>query len=222
MTWTFFIVNDLYPQYYYILNILFIRGIFFITIYFIVKILKKIHVFKSMLKESQAFENGFYKNRHKSISLLRRYQFFVFFLTFITYQGSIVLPSEYYLISNTLGFASLLLAGGYAIQSMEYISYIVRSKNPDLSGRRYFSFGLGMKKSVQVCAECVKTTLQLGFGLEMSYKLTHGGLNDISPPRQYLINHTVFPEKPNRVWSEASLGFEIQKRAIDSIPKTKN
>jgi len=132
-----------------------------------------------------------------------------------------LLPLDYYWVANILGFTSLLLAAGYGMQSAFYVTYIINSVKPMSPGKRSFSFGLGMKKAVQICAECTKTTLQLGFGLEMGYKLTHGGLNDISPVRQYFINTNVFPEKPDRIWTEASLGYEVQKRALESIAPEK-
>ena len=68
---------------------------------------------------------------------------------------------------------------GYGMQSVFYIHHVSTYTSPVPSGKRFFSLGMGVKKATQVCAECLKTTLQLGFGLEAGYKLTHGGWNDI-------------------------------------------
>lgn len=216
-TWTNVTLFFFYPQYINILYSMYLRLFIFGIISMVFYFIKEKPFLREIMADSAAIDTQFYQKNTYVVRFLRRYQFFIFFLTFIAYQGSAYFLDSNLLVSNFFGFFSIVLAVGYGTQSVYYISSVYSHKLMERPGRRFFSIGLGGKKVALLCSECAKTTIQLGFGLEAAYKLTHGGFNDISPPRQYLINKFVFPDKPDRVWTETSLGFEVQKRSNESI-----
>ena len=75
-----------------------------------------------------------------------------------------------------------------------------------------------------ICLECAKVGVQLGLGAEAGCKLTHGGMNDISPWCQSALNH-MFPDDRTKVWTETKAGMAMHNRAMgyphDNIYKPK-
>jgi len=45
------------------------------------------------------------------------------------------------------------------------------------------------------------------------YKLTHGGMNDISPWRQEWLNQT-FPDDKTKIWTESKAATAMHNRAM--------
>jgi hypothetical protein len=70
-----------------------------------------------------------------------------------------------------------------------------------------------VQKVATVCLECVKSTIVIGTGLEIGYKLTHGGMNDVSPWRQKWLNKT-FPEDKTKIWTESKAAMAMHNRAM--------
>jgi len=87
-----------------------------------------------------------------------------------------------------------------------------------VSGLSYWVTSKGMKQAGVMCSECVKVTVQLSFGAETLWKLTHGGMNDISPWRQYGLNQ-MFPYDRTGVWTETKAGMAIHNRAMGYPPQ---
>jgi len=55
-----------------------------------------------------------------------------------------------------------------------------------------------MSQVAVVCLECAKAGLTITGGFELAWKLTNGGMNAVSPPRQFLLNQT-FPDDRTKV-----------------------
>merc|ERR1712099_223574 len=70
-----------------------------------------------------------------------------------------------------------------------------------------------IKRVGTVCFECAKAIITLAGGLEIGYKLSHGGMNDISPLRQQWLNE-MFPEDKTKVWSESKAAMAMHNRAM--------
>ena len=69
------------------------------------------------------------------------------------------------------------------------------------------------KKVATVCLECAKGAITIGGGLEIGYKLTHGGMNDVSPWRQHWLNET-FPDDKTKIWTESKAAMAMHNRAM--------
>jgi hypothetical protein len=93
------------------------------------------------------------------------------------------------------------------------------------TGKRYISTASGqtIKKVAVVCLECAKVGVQIGLGYEAGYKLTHGGMNDMSPWRQSAMNK-MFPDDRTKIWTESKAAMAMHNRAMgyphDNIYKT--
>ena len=53
----------------------------------------------------------------------------------------------------------------------------------------------------------------VGVGLEIGYKLTHGGMNDVCPWRQEWLNK-IFPDDETKIWTESKAAIALHNRAM--------
>ena len=138
--------------------------------------------------------------------LLRKYHFQLFLLSYISFGLSTTYFVENFMVSYVLGIVTFIALILYLVQFVVYTkNYLQRqTKNVTYSGpnrgRRYFSTPSiqTIKKVGVVCLECAKVGIQIGLGAEAAYKLTHGGMNDMSPWRQSAMNK-MFPEDKTKI-----------------------
>ena len=71
----------------------------------------------------------------------------------------------------------------------------------------------GARKVVVTCVECAKGLGTLFVGGEMMYKLTAGGMNAVSPPRQWVLNQ-MFPDGRTKIWMESKAVYALHNRAM--------
>lgn len=71
----------------------------------------------------------------------------------------------------------------------------------------------GVRKAVVTCVECVKGFGTLVVGGEMIYKLGAGGMNAVSPPRQWVLNQ-MFPDDRTKIWTELKAGYALHNQAM--------
>jgi hypothetical protein len=50
-------------------------------------------------------------------------------------------------------------------------------------------------------------------GAELMYKLSAGGMNAVSPPRQAMLNR-MFPDDRTKIWTEFKAAHALQNRAM--------
>ena len=83
------------------------------------------------------------------------------------------------------------------------------------------------KKVVIVYIECAKDAMTIGGWLEIGYKLTHGGMNDVPPVWQEWLNKTFLDDK-TKIWIESknivvmgNFYDFIRDKIMKSLPKEK-
>ena len=84
-----------------------------------------------------------------------------------------------------------------------------------------------VKKVVIVYIECAKDAMTIGGWLEIGYKLTHGGMNDVPPVWQEWLNKTFLDDK-TKIWIESknivvmgNFYDFISDKIMKSLPKEK-
>lgn len=70
-----------------------------------------------------------------------------------------------------------------------------------------------MSQVAVVCLECAKAGLTITGGFELAWKLTNGGMNAVSPPRQFLLNQT-FPDDRTKVWTESKVAMALHNQVM--------
>lgn len=71
----------------------------------------------------------------------------------------------------------------------------------------------GVRKAVITCVECAKGFGTIMVGEEMMYKLSAGGMNDVSLPRQWMLNK-MFPDNRTKIWTESKAAFALHNQAM--------
>ena len=61
--------------------------------------------------------------------------------------------------------------------------------------------------------ECVRGLGTVVVGGEVLYKVSVGGMNAISPPRQWVLNK-MFPEDRTKIWTESKVAHALHNRAM--------
>ena len=69
------------------------------------------------------------------------------------------------------------------------------------------------KKIAVVCIDCARGVVTIGGALELGYKVTHGGVNAMSPLRQEWLNKT-FPDDKTKIWTESKASMALHNRAM--------
>lgn len=71
----------------------------------------------------------------------------------------------------------------------------------------------GVRKTVVFCVECVKNVSSFVVGAELMYKLSAGGMNAVSPPRQLVLNR-MFPDDRTKIWTESKAAYAMHNQAM--------
>jgi hypothetical protein len=194
-------------DYLYITKFLLLRGFFFFIFFCVFHFLLETEFWQEMTLEFEALNSP--ENKSAFLINLRKYQISILFLSF----GSFVAANSLFeylneFIINFLATLSLIFSSLYVIQFIFYITPYVRSKKVMSSKSISFSVGgirfstnwANVKKGAVVCYECIKGFAAAAGSAEICYKLTHGGMNAMSPPRQWIMNQQ-FPDDRTKIWT---------------------
>jgi hypothetical protein len=171
------------------------------------------------------------------LAFIRKHNILIMFLSFICFSLAISVFVTDPLLSTFFGILAAGFAALYLGQSIVYLiafwkkpldkSSSISSKNsskkkndPRGQTRTMFS-GMagqmagtpGARKAVVTCVECAKGLGILLSGGEMMYKLSGGGMNAMSPPRQWMLNQ-MFPDDRTKIWTESKAGIAMHNRAM--------
>lgn len=162
-------------------------------------------------------------NKSFFITQLRKYNFSLILSTYLLYSLAVTYfvndPSISYLL-GLIAFISLILyLVQFTVSTKEYLTKSFKfnnnifNKDKKKGSTKGMVTALNLKKVATVCIECAKTGITLGGGLEIAYKLIHGGMNDVSPWRQKWLNNT-FPDDETKVWTESKAAMAMHNRAM--------
>jgi len=219
---------EILPDYLYILEFILARLIQVFLNLMLLQILLDLPITKGFQEELQIFNLD--PKDKPLLVLLRRYHFQLFLLGYISFSLATTYFVENLLVSYVLGSVTFVFVILYLVQFVVYTkNYLQRqTKNFTYTGKRYISTSMfptrqTIKKVGVVCLECAKVGVQLGLGAEAGWKLTHGGMNDMSPWRQSAMIKT-FPDDRTKIWTETKAGMVMHNRAMgyphDNIYKT--
>jgi len=216
-------------DYLYLLEFVLIRLVLVSLFLILLQFLLELPFTKDFQAELQVFNQN--PKGSPFLVLLRKYHFQLFLLAYISFGLATTYFVENVLISYVLGVVTFISVFLYLVQFIIYTkNYLqLQAKNFTYSatdtGKRYISTASGqtIKKVAVVCLECAKVGVQIGLGYEAGYKLTHGGMNDMSPRRQSAMNK-MFPDDRTKIWTESKAAMAMHNRAMgyphDNIYKT--
>jgi hypothetical protein len=176
---------------------------------------------KDLQQEMTIFNEG-PANKFSFIANLRKYHFSFMLSAYLLYSLAVTYFVEDPLISYLLGLIAFIMLTLYLVQFVIYTNEYVKksfksnkstfSKDKKSQTRNMVTIS-NLKKISIVCLECAKGAITLGGGAELMYKLTHGGMNDISPWRQEWLNQT-FPDDITKIWTESKAAMAMHNRAM--------
>ena len=215
-----FIFCNIFVKYFYIIDTVIYRlgSVFFVLM--LLYFLLNISVVKDIREEMSIFEIG-PTNKSLFLTYLRKYHYFLLLMVYLFYSLAVTYFVTNSLISYLLGLISFFILVLYLVQFVVYTkAYVSRSFKPSFTNKmktqsfiRTIVTSSSLKKLAPLCLECVKGALTVGGGLEIGYKLTHGGFNDVSPWRQVWLNNT-FPEDKTKIWTESKAAMAMHNRAM--------
>jgi hypothetical protein len=216
------ILFNIFIEYLYIIDFLNWRLFFILCILMLLQSLLNLSFIKDLQQEMSIFNEG-PANKPFFITQLRKYHFSLLLSAYLLYSLAVTYfvndPSISYLL-GLIAFISLILyLVQFVVYTKEYVTKSFKSsKNISNTDKRKGSTrsmvtASNLKKVATVCLECAKGALTLGGGLEIGYKLTHGGMNDVSPWRQEWLNKT-FPDDNTKIWTESKAAMVMHNRAM--------
>ena len=216
------VLSNVFIEYLYIIDFLTWRLFFVLCILMLLQSLLNLSFIKDLQQEMSIFDEG-PANKSFLITQLRKYHFSLLLSTYLLYSLAVTYFVNDPLISNLLGliaFISLILyLVQFVVYTKEYITKSFKSnksilhKDKRKGSTRSMVTASDLKKVGTVCLECAKGAIALGGGLELGYKLTHGGMNDVSPWRQHWLNQT-FPDDKTKIWTESKAAMAMHNRAM--------
>lgn len=222
---------QIFPDYLYILEFIITRVVFISVLLIVLQFLTNLPVSKSFQAEYEIFNEEF--KHYPFVTFLRKYNFYLFLVSYICFSLATTYYVDNYMVSNVLGIITIFSVTLYITQFVVYMGrHIQRPVKPTApyTGKnlikRYVGTWIPQAQKVGVaCLECVKVAVQLGFGAEAAWKLSHGGMNDVSPWRQEGLNR-MFPEDRTGIWTESKAGAAIHNRSMgyphDTLYSTKD
>jgi len=220
-------------DYLYILDFLIWRLSSILCILIVLQSLLNLTFVKELQQEMAIFDEG-PANVSPFIRQVRKYNFSLLFFVYLSYSLGVTYFIDNPSISYSLGLIAFIGLILYWVQFVVYTKeYVTKSFKYDKttfggdkrkgSVRTMFTLsGLihapETKKIATLCVECTKTAVVIGSGAEIGYKLSHGGLNDVSPWRQAWLNKT-FPDDKTKIWTESKAAMAMHNRAM-GIPHT--
>ncbi len=216
-----FTLCNIFIEYLYIIDFLNWRLFFILFILVGLQTVLNLPFVKDLKEELDIFNEG-PANKSYFITILRKYHFSLLISAYLLYSLAVTYFVEEALISYILGqiafIAIVLYLVQFVVHTNEYVkksfkfNKIIHKEKRKGQIRSVVSAAL-VKKVGTICVECAKAGVTLGGGLELGYKLTHGGMNDVSPWRQNWLNET-FPDDKTKIWTESKAGMALHNRAM--------
>ena len=206
------------------LNIILWRLFFILSFVILIPIFNELSFIKSTKEELRILNTG-PKHTPASIRFLKKYEYLLLFLGGGFYSLSMYVLITHPLSSNLFGLLSFISFFFFFLQFVYYTTYYIHksffqaTKPNKFSGQKNNTPLDSVKKSstaakiVVVCWIAAKGVVAFVPCAELTYKLTHGGMNDVSPWRQYALNRA-FPDDPTKVWSESKAALATHKKAM--------
>ena len=217
------IIFNIFTEYLYIIDFLNWRLFSILCILILLQSLLNLPFIKDLQQEMSIFNEG-PANKSFFVTQLRKYHFSLLLSAYLLYSLAVTYfvndPAISYLF-GLIAFINLILyLVQFAVYTKEYVTKSFKSNksifNKDKKKKgstRGMITVSNLKKVATVCIECAKNAIILGGGLEIGYKLTHGGMNDVSPWRQEWLNKT-FPDDKIKIWTESKAGMAMHNRAM--------
>jgi hypothetical protein len=217
-----FILSNIFVEYLHILDFINWRLFFILCILVLLQSLLNLPFVKDLQQEMSIFNEG-PANKSSFLAHLRKYHFSLLVSAYLLYSLAVTYFVEEPLISYLLGLLAFINLIFYLVQFVvytnEYVKKSFKSNKSVLHGdkrkgqTRNIVTVSTLKQVATVCLECTKGVLTLGGGLEIGYKLTHGGMNDVSSWRQVWLNET-FPDDTTKIWTESKAAMAVHNRAM--------
>jgi hypothetical protein len=129
-------------------------------------------------------------------------------------------------LSYPLGVISFIFSVLYVVQFLFYTHRYIKISTKNVTYKkglnplvRSIASATTLKKAAIVCLECVKTVLPFVLGVELTWKLTNGDMNEISQWRQAILND-MFPEDLTKDWTESKAESATHNRAMGYFHET--
>jgi len=177
---------------------------------------------QAMQEEVSIFNEG-PANKSWYLTQLRKYHFSLLLSVYLLYTLAVTYFVDDPFISNLLGLIAFINIILYLVQFVVYTKeYVTKSfqfnespfnKDKREGSTRGMVTASNVQKIATVCIECVKSAITLGGGIEIGYKLTHGGMNEVPPWRQEWLNKT-FPDDKTKIWTESEAAMAMHNRAM--------
>jgi hypothetical protein len=216
-------------EYCAILEFIIVRLSTMLVLLIFFQLVSSLAIAKEISEEMETFNEG-PDNVSTFMATLRKNHFLIFMFTLLFWVMGTTYFAEDYLLSYILGalsfiFSTLYLAQ-FVVYTMAYLKKPIKktsskSAHPNNKKQTRYMFtaaskaitGANASKAAVVCLECIKGgAMLLGFS-EIGYKLTHGGMNDVSPWRGELLNRQ-FPDDRTGQWSESKAAHAIHNQAM--------
>ena len=217
-----FALSNIFVEYLHILDFINWRLFFILCILVLLQCLLNLPFVKDLQEEMSIFNEG-PANKSSFLAHLRKYHFSLLLSAYLFYSLAVTYFVEEPLISDLLGLLAFINLIFYLVQFVVYTNEYVKKSfksNKSVLHRdkrkgqtRNMVTVSTLKKVAAVCLECAKGAVTLGGGLEIGYKLTHGGMNDVSSWRQMWLNET-FPDDKTKIWTESKAAMAMHNRAM--------
>jgi len=217
-----FTLCNIFVEYLYIIDLINWRVFFVLCILVLLQILLNLPFVKDLQQEMSIFNEG-PANKSSFTAHLRKYHFALLLSAYLLYSLAVTYFVEEPFISYLLGLIAFINLILYLVQFVVYTNEYVRKsftsnksslhKDKRKGSTRNMVTSSTIKKIATVCYECAKGVITLGGGLEVGYKLSHGGMNDVSPWRQAWLNQT-FPDDKTKIWTESKAAMAMHHRAM--------
>lgn len=216
------ILCNIFVEYLYIIDFINWRLFFILCILVLLQSLLNLPFIKDFQQEMSIFNEG-PANKSSFIAHLRKYHFSLLLSAYLLYSLAVTYFVEEQFISYLLGLIAFINLILYLVQFVVYTNeYVKKSFNSNKSilnknKRKGLTRNMvtvsTFKKVTIVCLECAKGIIALGGEVEVGYKLSHGGMNDVAPWRQAWLNQT-FPDDQTKIWTESKAAKAMHNRAM--------
>ena len=216
------ILSNTFIEYLYIIDFLNWRLFYILCILILLQSLLNLSFIKDLQQEMSISNEG-PANKSSFITQLRKYHFSLLLSAYLLYSLAVTYfvnnPSISYLLGLIAFIGLILYLVQFVVYTKEYVgksfksSKSISNKSKIKGSIRSMVTASNLKKVSTICIECAKGAVTLGGGLEIGYKLTHGGMNDVSPWRLGWLNKT-FPDDKTKIWTESKVATAMHNRAM--------
>lgn len=209
---------SIFKEYLYILGFLSSKGLMLLIFYFFMKLLLELPFTKEFQKEYELFNKD--PQDQPLIVLVRKYQFFIFMASYLSYTLGTTYLVEDPTLSYLLGVISFIFSVLHVVQFVVSTHRYIKISTKNVTHKKGFkslvrsiASAVTVKKVAIVFLECVKTVIPLGLGAELAWKLSHEGMSDVSPLREARLNQ-IFSEDRTDRWTKTKAATACHNRSM--------